>query len=72
MDFITVWETMVEMGIATDEEIGLVIALCGRTINTLNSVLYIRTGYRDLGQLIETEFAEEINGLNNFEYPTRG
>lgn len=49
------WEQMVDLGIATDEEIGLAIALCGRTIQTLESVLYIRTGYRSLDQMMEEE-----------------
>lgn len=51
------WDTMVELGIATDEEIGLATALCGVNIQTLESVLYIRTGYRSLEQM-EEEFAE--------------
>ena len=49
------WEQMVDLGIATDKEIGLAIALCGRTIQTLESVLYIRTGYRSLDQMMEEE-----------------
>ena len=47
------WDTMTELGIATDEEIGLATALCGRNIQTLESVLYIRTGYRSLSQFLE-------------------
>ena len=54
-----IWETMVELGVATDEEIGLVVALCGRTEETLNQVLYIRTGYHTIEQLIEEEFEDE-------------
>ena len=47
------WDAMTELGIATDEEIGLATALCGRNIGTLESVLYIRTGYRSLSQFLE-------------------
>ena len=47
------WDTMVELGIATDEEIGLATALMGRNIGTLELVLYIRTGYRNLSQFLE-------------------
>lgn len=50
-----IWETLVETGIATNEELGLAVALCGTTEETLNSVLYIRTGYRTIEQM----FAEE-------------
>lgn len=47
------WDEMVELGIATDEELGLAVALCGVTEQTLTSVLYIRTGYRSLEQYLE-------------------
>lgn len=47
------WDTMVELGIATDEEIGLATALMGRNVGTLESVLFIRTGYRSLSQFLE-------------------
>ncbi len=49
------WETMVEMGICTDEELGLATALCGTNIHTLENVLYIRTGYRSLEQMMEED-----------------
>ena len=52
------WETMVELGICTDEELGLATALCGTNIHTLESVLYIRTGYRSLEQFMEETFDE--------------
>lgn len=47
------WDKMTMFGVATDEEIDLAIRLCGRTIETLKSVLYIRTGYRDINQFLE-------------------
>lgn len=50
---LTLWETMVDLGIATNEELGLATALCGTNIHTLESVLYIRTGCRSLDQLLE-------------------
>lgn len=49
------WDEMVELEIATDEEIGLATALMGRNLQTLESVLYIRTGYRSLSQLREED-----------------
>ena len=57
--FEIIWDTMVEYGIATDEELGLAVALCGRSINTLNDVLYIRTGYCDIEQFEAEEFGDE-------------
>lgn len=50
-----IWDTMVELGIATTEELGLATALCGITEETLNRVLYIRTGYRTIEQMCEEE-----------------
>lgn len=49
------WNTMVELGIATNEELGLAVALCGTTKKTMQRVLYIRTGYRTLEQMTEEE-----------------
>jgi hypothetical protein len=50
-----IWDTLVELGIATNEELGLAITLCGKSEQTLNRVLYIRTGYRDLEQMFDEE-----------------
>ncbi len=49
------WEQMVELGVATDEELGLATTLCGTTVETLTRVLYIRTGYRTIEQMLEEE-----------------
>lgn len=53
-----VWDTLVDIGVATNEELGLATALCGRSEQTLNNVLYIRTGYRDIEQMFD-ELNEE-------------
>ena len=58
-DVLTMWTTMVNMGICTDEELGLATALCGKSLQTMESVLYVRTGYRSLEQMFE-EWAEEV------------
>lgn len=50
-----IWDTLTELGIATDEEIGLVTALNGRNENVLNDILYVRTGYRAIEQMFEEE-----------------
>lgn len=50
-----IWDTLTELGIATSEEIGLVTALMGRSEETLNSILYVRTGYRTLEQMFEED-----------------
>jgi len=50
-----IWDTLTEMGIATDEEIGLVVGVAGTSEDTLNSILYVRTGYRTLEQMFEED-----------------
>ena len=50
-----IWDNLTDMGIATSEELGLACALCGPTEQTLNKVLYIRTGYRSLEQMWNEE-----------------
>ncbi len=54
-----VWDMMVELGVATDDEIGLACALCGTTMETLERVLYVRTGYRSLEQMLEEDEDED-------------
>lgn len=47
----SVWELLVDMEIATDEELQLVTSINGYNIDTLNDVIYVRTGYHDIDQL---------------------
>lgn len=48
------WDTIVEeYGIATWEELELVTAIDGYNEDTLNNVIYVRTGYRNIEQLLE-------------------
>jgi len=49
------WEWLVDEGIATEEELQLVTDINGYSIETLNDVLYARTGYREEEQLEEEE-----------------
>lgn len=44
---------LIENGIATEEEIYLVIKINGYTENTLNNILFARTGYRNVEQYLE-------------------
>ena len=48
------WDTIVEeYGIATWEELELITAINGYNEDTLNDVIYVRTGYRNIEQLLE-------------------
>tara|TARA_Y100001963_G_scaffold111963_1_gene154910 strand:+ start:673 stop:849 length:177 start_codon:yes stop_codon:yes gene_type:complete len=50
---IEIWDYIVETGIATEDELRLITSINGTNEDSLNSVLYSRTGYRSLEQLIE-------------------
>ena len=49
------WNDLVNIGIATEEELQLVTDINGYSKETLDDVLYVRTGYRDWEQYIEEE-----------------
>lgn len=46
---------LIENGIATESEIGLVTDINGYTLTALNDILEVRTGYKDLEQYTESE-----------------
>ena len=53
------YDTIVELDIATTEELNLARCLvCGSWEEVLNSVLFIRTGFRSLEQYLEYEMEE--------------
>lgn len=56
MDRYDIWDAIIEYGIATEKEVELVTAINGYNENTLNDVVYVRTGYRDIYQLFEKEY----------------
>jgi chemotaxis regulatin CheY-phosphate phosphatase CheZ len=41
------WDWLLDMGIATEEELQLVTDINGYSLETLNDILFARTGYRD-------------------------
>lgn len=47
------WDMIIELGIATEEELQLVTDVAGYNMDTLNAVIYSRTGYNDIEQLKE-------------------
>ena len=49
------WDYIVETGIATEEELKLVTCINGYNEDTLNSVIYARTGYHSMEQIEECE-----------------
>ena len=50
------YDQLVDMGIATADEINLVYTITGgRWTYILETILYIRTGYRSIEQMLEEE-----------------
>jgi hypothetical protein len=48
------FDEIIERGIATESEVQLVTCINGYNLETLNDIIYARTGYRDLEQLKES------------------
>lgn len=46
-----VWDLLIEYGVANAEEINLVTCINGYNMDTMNSIIYARTGYRNIEQL---------------------
>lgn len=50
------WDKLIESGIATEEELKLVTCINGYTVETLNDVLYARTGERSWDEEDDEDF----------------
>lgn len=50
-----IWDSIIEQNIATIEELRLVCNINGYNVETLDSVIYARVGYRSLEQWMECE-----------------
>ena len=50
------WQYLIDSGIATEQELQLVTYIIGYSVETLDKVLYARTGYRSIEQLEEVEY----------------
>jgi|TARA_R110000764_G_C10725978_1_gene348750 hypothetical protein len=50
-----IWEYIIENSIATEEELILITSINGMNEESLNSVLYCRTGYRSVEQITDCE-----------------
>ena len=56
-------EQLINLQIATEDEINLVCKINGYSLETMEDILYARTGLRDIEQL-----CDEYNIDNPFEY----
>ena len=50
-----IYDFLLEYEIATENKINLVCSINGFNEDSLNSIIYSRTGYHDIKQLIECE-----------------
>tara|TARA_R110002012_G_scaffold60122_1_gene157236 strand:+ start:240 stop:413 length:174 start_codon:yes stop_codon:yes gene_type:complete len=50
-----IYDYLIDYEIATEKEISLVCSINGTNEDSLNSILYSRTGYRDIEQIKECE-----------------
>ena len=53
------WDYLTDYEIATEDEIKLVTSINGTNLDTFESILYSRTGYRSLDQIKEYEEDDE-------------
>ena len=58
---------LVEYEICTEEEMKLVTSINGYNEESVNDILYVRTGYRDMEQYLEYEDKETYNEYYNKE-----
>ena len=58
MDIESTWKYLVDQGIATEKELQLITSISGHNMESLNDVIYARTGYRNAEQLQEEETEE--------------
>lgn len=61
MDLNEIKEYLVNNDIATEEEITLVTQINGWNEESLNDIIYARTGYHDMEQYTESEDRETYN-----------
>ena len=54
------YDYLIDYDIATEEEIGLVCSINGTNLESLESILYVRSGYRSLEQIKEMEEDEKV------------
>ena len=55
------WDFIVNNSIATTEEIKLVTDINGFKEETLNDIIYARTGYRDYEQCVDDNYAGDAD-----------
>lgn len=56
------WDTLIDTQLFTEEELSLLTAINGYSVETLNDAIYVRYGYSDYNQMMSEEVEENKNG----------
>lgn len=59
------FERIINDGIATESEVNLVADIAGYSVETLNQIIYVRTGYRNIEQYEESEIDTEPDDIDD-------
>ena len=59
------FERIINDGIATESEVNLVTDIAGYSVEILNQIIYVRTGYRDIEQYEESEIDTEPDDIDD-------
>lgn len=59
------FERIINDGIATESEVNLVTDITGYSVETLNQIIYVRTGYRNIEQYEESEIDTEPDDIDD-------
>lgn len=59
MEIKEIWDYIIDFEIATEKELQLITSINGYNIESLNDVIYCRTGYHDMEQFLECEGLNE-------------
>lgn len=65
-------EFIIQNQIASEEAVRLVTDISGRSLNILNDVLFVKTGYRSIQQIYESEpifYDYSMFGVGYFDEP---
>lgn len=67
MDLDEIIDYVIENDIATQEEVNLVTGINGYSEETVNDIIFYRTGYQDIEQYLESEDEDTYNEYYNNE-----
>lgn len=67
MELEKIVDYVIENDIATQEEVNLVTGINGYSEETVNDIIFYRTGYQDIEQYLESEDEDTYNEYYNNE-----